>query len=313
MGGVHGRSGGRSDTLDIGTMKWPVLSWRETFAIRHFGWYSLHEAIERGVKMTTPVIWHFIKFFEKESYADQFMTGGLYLNTLAYFKEMESASCDGRMDSTEAVAMWWQPDDFVMNLRVSGIGDTEITKNDLVGPVSVSSDHHNNLNLFCLYALQPIGVECLQGKVDHALANDGEKGLQPRIDGRCFKFGKFAVIVHAVPFLNQLREALKGKGYKVIGKMVEYYDDEVFHGEIPMADIPFRKQKRFSYQREFRLCVDTCSQHDSPITIQIGDLSHISVKVDSGQLSRYFELTTQPVRSASRSIVSGLDPDSGAI
>src|SRR5689334_10920673 len=103
--------------------------------------------------MTAPMIWYLIKFFEEERYADQFMAGRLYLNTLAYFRKVESKDSDGRMDSTEAIAMWCQPDDFVMKLNVPGIGETEITKKDLAAPVSMSFDYHNYLHLFCLYAV----------------------------------------------------------------------------------------------------------------------------------------------------------------
>lgn len=188
------------------------------------------------------MIWYFIKFFAEESHADQFMAGELHLNTLAYFKEVESESSDGRMDSTEAVAMWWQPDDLVINLTVLGIGDVEITKKDLAGPVSTSFGYHNYLHLFCLYALHTTGSECVDGKIGCAPEDAEELQRQLKIDERCFKFGKFAVITPAVPFLNQLREALKSQGYKATAQLVEYYDDEVFHGEIPMADIPFRKQ-----------------------------------------------------------------------
>jgi hypothetical protein len=245
------------------------------------------------------MIWYFIKFCTEESHADQFMAGGLYLNTLGYFKERESQSCDGRMDSTEAVAVWWQADDLVMKLSVPGKGDTEITKKDLAGPISMSFGHHNNLHLLCLYALDSTGFERLNEKTDYAPEDADKRRRQLRIDARCFKLGKFAVVFHAVPFLDQLREALKGQGYMARGKLVEYYDDEVFHGEIPMADIPFRKQKRFSYQREFRLCVEPRTQQNSAITINIGDISHISAKVDSCRLSGHFELRPEPTRPAS--------------
>ena len=79
----------------------------------------------------------------------------------------------------------------------------------------------------------------------------------------------------AVPFLNQLRAALKSQGYRATGKLVDYYDDEKFHGQILLEDIPFRKQKRFSYQREFRVCVYPRIQLNAPITINIGDLSSV--------------------------------------
>lgn len=249
------------------------------------------------------MIWYFIKFFTEEHHADQFMAGGLYLNTLAYFKRVESEESDGRMDSTEGVAMWWQPRDFVMKLNVPGIGDTEITKADLAAPVSMAFDYHNYLHLFCLYALHTAGFESIDGKIDCAPEDVEELQRQIKIDERCFKFGKFAVITPAVPFLNQLREALKSQGYKAKGALMQYYDEETFHGEIPPKDIPFRKQKRFSYQREFRLCVDTRAQFNStptdPITINIGDISHICAKVDSSLLPGLIELKAEPALPAS--------------
>jgi hypothetical protein len=64
-------------------------------------------------------IWYFIKFFREEKHADQFMAGELYLNTLAHFKKVESESDDGRDDPTEAIAMWWQPDDISIKLRAN--------------------------------------------------------------------------------------------------------------------------------------------------------------------------------------------------
>jgi len=79
---------------------------------------------------------------------------------------------------------------------------------------------------------------------------------------------------------------------------VTYYDDETFHGEIPPKDIPFRKQKRFSYQHEFRLCIDAPTQQDTPITINIGDLSHICAKVEPSQLNSLFKLKLEPVKAA---------------
>ena len=241
------------------------------------------------------MIWYFIKFFTEERYANEFMAGALYLNTLAYFKKVESACSDGRIDSTEAVAMWWQPDDIIMNLNVPKMGiNLEITKKDLAAPVSASFSYHDYLHLFCLYAVHSTGFECIDGKFH--CGPDGAKDLQRqmKIDERCFKFGKFAVIMPAVPFLNQLRDALKSQGYRATGKLVEYYDDKKFHGQIPEKEIPFRKQKRFSYQREFRVCVYPRIQLTAPITINIGDLSSICARVESSRLPSLFQLKPDP-------------------
>lgn len=245
--------------------------------------------------MSSRIIWYFIKFFAEESHADQFMEGKLYLNTLGYFMKMESENGDGRMDSTEAVAVWWQPDDIVIKLNVPGVGGVDISKKDLAGPVSMAFDQHKYLHLFCLYAVYTTGYKCTNGQFECSPKDIEELGRQLTIDERCFKFGRFAVVVPAVPFLNQLVDALKHQGYVAKAKLVSYYDDTVFHGTIPTEEIPFRKQKRFSYQREFRVCVNTRIQQDSAISINIGDISRISAKVEAAQLPSLFKLKIESV------------------
>ncbi|MBB5374534.1 hypothetical protein [Acidocella aromatica] len=248
--------------------------------------------------MSVPNIWYLIKFFTEERYADQFMAGELYLNTLDYFRQVESADSDGRADLTEGIAMWWQPHDLVMKINFPGMGEVEITKNDLAGPVSMSFHHHNNLHLFCVYAIHTTGFEVIDGQLSLSPEQVDELQAQLQIDERCMQFGKFAVITPAVPFLAQLKTALAGEHHRAQAKLVEYYNEETFHGEIPLKEIPFRKQKRFSYQKEFRLCVfpRTSEEADnaSPITINIGDISHICAKVESSQLPELIQLKTEP-------------------
>ena len=184
--------------------------------------------------MSDAMIWYLIKFFSEEAHADQFIAGNLYLNRLSYFKRIEEEFGDGRPDATEAVAMWWQPDDFSMTLTVPGIGEVTITKADLAALVSMAYEHHDYLHIFCLYAVHTSGFSCVDGKIDYAPEEAEKLHNQLRIDERCFKFGKFAVITPAVPFLSQLKDALQRQGYRCQGKLVKYYDDEVFHGEIKL-------------------------------------------------------------------------------
>jgi hypothetical protein len=79
---------------------------------------------------------------------------------------------------------------------------------------------------------------------------------------------------------------------------VEYYDDETFSGAITENDIPFKKQKRFAHQREFRFCVDTGTRQNEPIKIDIGDISNISEKVDPATLHGRLQLTPDPPASS---------------
>ncbi len=117
-----------------------------------------------------------------------------------------------------------------------------------------------------------------------------EVGTPKRIDECCFKMGPFAVVVQAVPFVAQLKEALRRHGQKARAALVRYYDDETFHGSIDPQDIPFRKQKRFEYQQEFRICIETNTEGDDPLVLDIGDLSPIAAKIETSQLNDQFKV-----------------------
>ncbi len=238
------------------------------------------------------VIWYLVKFFSEERYADQFMDGTLYLNRLSFFKRIEEESNDGRPDANEAVAMWWQPDDISIKLKVSEIGDIEITQKDLAGPVSMSYDYHNYLHVFCMYAIHTSGFECVDGKIEY-LEDEAEiLKRQIEIDSRCLNFGKFAVITPATQFLDHLKESLRNADFVCKAKLVEYYDEELFHGEIEVKDIPFKKQKKFNYQNEFRICINPKTMDDEPICIKIGNIGHITAKIETDKINDLFQINS---------------------
>jgi hypothetical protein len=245
--------------------------------------------------MAGETIWHLVKFCAEESHADRFVAGDLFMNRLSFFKQLEAEFDDGRPDSTEAVAMWWQPHDFSMTLTVPGIGETTITKADLAGPVSMAFDHHNYFHIFCMYAVHTHGFASVDGKFNCTPEEAEELRRQIRIDERCLRFGKFAVVTPAVPFLAQLKGALQHQCWRGSGKLVRYYDEETFHGEIKIEDIPFSKQKRFSYQQEFRICIEPKTFDRDPVTINIGSIAAISAKIESLRLSDLLTLKTEPV------------------
>lgn len=241
------------------------------------------------------MIWYFIKFFEREEWADQFMAGHLYLNTLGYFKKMESAGSADRGDSTEAVAMWLQPHDVVMTLKVPKLQlETTITAKDLAAPVQVSSTYHDNLHILCLYAVHSDDAKIEGGKAKGTLQEMERLQQQLRVDPKCFEMGNYAVTIRAAPFLEQLRESLTRQHIAATGKLVSYYDDAVFHGEIPASEIPFNKQKRFSYQNEFRVCLNTPAPTAAALIVDIGDLSTISRKLAADQFQHFNEFEAAP-------------------
>ncbi len=232
---------------------------------------------------------HFIKFFSEERYADEFIRGRLYLNRLAYFKKLENELDDGRPDGHEAIAVWSQPKDLTIELNIPGIGRVTLTKADLAGPVSMALDYHDHLHVLCLYAFGTPGRITDDGNIDIGGMHEAELRGHLSIDERCLKFGAFAVVMAVTPFLSQLRTALERSGLRCLARLVEYYDEETFHGEIAPTDIPFKKQKRFAYQKEYRLCVQSKTKGDDPLIIDIGDISGISAKIESSRLNDLFQ------------------------
>lgn len=239
-------------------------------------------------------IQYLIKFFKEEAYANRFMAGELYLNTLSHFREMENERDDGRPDSAEGIATWWQPDDIIVRLSAPGIGETEITKKDLAAPVSTSFTYHDGVNVFCSYAVYLTGFQFTDHKIQCSENQAEEIRRQWRIDQRCLKFGRFAVVTPAGPFMSKLRASLMREGRKFEHKLVRYYDETTFHGAFPVAEIPFWKQKRFSYQREFRVCVYPKLIQNLAFTINIGDISDICRKEDAARLNDLLALKSEP-------------------
>jgi hypothetical protein len=239
--------------------------------------------------MSDYITTHFIKFFSEERYADEFIRGRLYLNRLAFFRKLENNLDDGRPDGNEAIAMWLQPNDLTIELNIAGIGPVSLTKADFAGPVSMAFDYHEHLHVLCLYAFGTPGTITNDGKIDIGAMSETELRRNLSIDQRCLKFGGFAVVMAVTPFLGQLRSALQRSGLPCRGRLVEYYDEETFHGEIAPIDIPFKKQKRFGYQKEYRLCVQSKTKGDDPLIIDIGDISSISAKIESSQINQLFQ------------------------
>jgi hypothetical protein len=98
-------------------------------------------------------------------------------------------------------------------------------------------------------------------------------------------------MVSAEKFLPHLRESLERSDYWFKADMVEYYDETTFHGDFQLEDVPFRKQSIFAYQKEFRVCLQTPTAGDEPITLEIGDVSSFAIKLRSADINASIKVT----------------------
>lgn len=231
----------------------------------------------------------FVKLFSNESHADQFIKGVLYMRRLRYFQQLEAPEKDdGRADAHEAPVSWHQPDRIELVLGFPGFDPIKIGKNDLAGPLFITRNFYSDMHLFCLTALSIPDPSLLQGGHDEVQAK-----LQAAIqlDARCLEFGPHAVIVSAERFLPHLRQSLERCNHWFKADIVDYYDETTFHGEFAAEDVPFRKQSRFAYQKEFRVCLQTPTAGDEPLTFEIGDMSNFAIKVRSADINASIKVT----------------------
>jgi len=235
-------------------------------------------------------VWYLIKFCENRDFAAQFIEGNLYMNRLSFFKndKNEDEHSKGRADSNEAVAHWWQPEDLIIKLNIHGIGEVTITNEDLAAPVTAGSDFHNHWHIFCMYAMWTDGFECIDGRIDYAKEDAEKLKAQLMIDERCFQLGEYAVVVPAVQFINRVKIACKEKQRRI--KLVDYFDGEKFNGSIDEVEIPFSKLDIFSYQKEFRICIDNQTKGDDPYILELGSIKEFSAIVKSSDLNALFKI-----------------------
>jgi hypothetical protein len=86
---------------------------------------------------------------------------------------------------------------------------------------------------------------------------------------------------------------MRQQGRQMEHDLVHYYDDTAFHGKIPGNRIPFYKQKRFEYQREYRIAVAPKLLGTEPLIMDIGDISHFCGKASSHKLNDLLQVNIE--------------------
>jgi len=216
--------------------------------------------------MSNPTIRFFVKTFTNALYANRFLDGLLYMNSIDYFVRQEESDSTGRGDCHESTCTWLQPDK--IQIEIFGI---PIDSGDLAGPVSMQLDRHLGQNIFCMHASYIGG----NAPSEFATTNAFEQHL--KIPQQNISLGQHSVVITNVrEFLSRVKAAATEKNVSLRGRLVDYYDPTTFHGHFADEDAPFNKQMHFSHQREYRLLVSRRENDASPYSLNIGNLRDIA-------------------------------------
>ena len=99
----------------------------------------------------------------------------------------------------------------------------------------------------------------------------------PTVDPRVIEFGDAALIIKTEDFLKRITGYANNNGHQFECRLVDYVPTD-FVGDTGL----FTKTEPFEYQSEWRLV--TYDGPGEPITLQLGNLSTISERIDSSEL-----------------------------
>lgn len=216
-----------------------------------------------------------VKFYESRVHADEFVGGRVFANRLSKHKQGPRDDVSGRIDPDEGTFLWAQPGRgqlIVNGMDMSG---------DLVAPIQMQKDWVNHLHVFCMRAADggDVNLDAL------SKANIAALREQLVISDRCLALGRHAVVVRDIPEFNRrMRAAAREKSYGIAWGRVRYYDPATIHGEFEDVESVFRKQSRYQFQREFRFVINSHSTGDSPLAMNIGTLSDITMRFRASEL-----------------------------
>ena len=228
------------------------------------------------------MIFFLVKFFAEERYADDFVRGKIYANSLSYFKEIEESDSN-RGDRHEGVLWWIQPDQIQLTLN-----DRTIPSSDFAGPLEMQSTWLSNQHVFCMYAAHSCDIDLRSITSEEEMPRLRER---IRIPNDCLHFGKFAVVVTVAPeFVRRVQLAATALGYRGRRGLVQYYDPDEFHGYFSESDAAFRKHRKYAHQQEYRFVFETPVEGDEPLILKVGDLSDVTMRIDSAEINDQLEL-----------------------
>jgi hypothetical protein len=191
----------------------------------------------------------------RKEHLESLRKGLLYMNPLAYFRSLEADQARG--DPHEGIDYIYQPGDceFVLETGIPGFEKIRGSAASGLASVQIRMQRTSSCNIFCMFAVtKPV-----------------EGPVFPKSD---YWFGdSFLIFTQTQEFLSRVAAAAKHRGLKYEGRLVQYYDEKKYTG----AAGRFSKPSSFSYQREYRIALETDGR--GPLCFEIGDLCEITSDV----------------------------------
>ena len=221
-----------------------------------------------------------MKLYEKKCYAKDLINGKLYANRMVRFVNWKGGGPAGRGDRLEGVFGLLQPGEgrefiikptYLIDRNVVPSSPNMLAPSEAAGPIEISVKQPERYVIFCITAISGCDFKSLISKSIGDLRE--QLGIsEESIEG----FGEHAVLIEAKPFIDRAVAAIKSKGYRQPHGLVRYYDYQTFNGFLPQM-ATFLKRDKYRDLREYRFTIDTGIRANHAVTLNVGDISDISV------------------------------------
>ena len=206
-----------------------------------------------------------VKLYDTKKYADAFLSGKLFANTVAHFKDLEDAKI--RRDEDEGAITLPLSESTRLTLTPSGDNPTlptlALTSSDLAAPPTLRPRWFDALNIFCMVLAD-------------AYMDDG--ALHCDIPPRAARFGSFAVaIFKGDEFIRRVKQAVEKRNWSLSYKQVTYYDPAVgIHTNINTLEPLFTKRDIYQAEQEYRFVIDRQLSLPTPLMLDVGPIHDIA-------------------------------------
>lgn len=201
------------------------------------------------------------------NYSDDFINGKLYLNSLEYYRGIESIINKTSVERNSAINDFREGAVASVNkkdLHKFNINWGKEITNNIIGNVYLLSETLKYIKVLCFYAF-------MYDKDSKTVFAPSEKLSQ-------FGATEAIIIIDTIEFFERVRRALDKRKTKIIAanhKFVDYYKDD----EETKILGAFNKREDFWWQQEYRFMFVEEPFSLEPTVLEIGDISDITIRI----------------------------------
>lgn len=225
----------------------------------------------------------FVKLFEAEDHANDFLSGKLYMNSIQGFKKWTDTAGELRGDPFEGIIALYQP------TKIEGIklGNHMIPASALATLIVMHGNELLKENVFCMYSLNSSGHDSVSSET----LKQFRRALE--LHESCFGLGKHCVVIlDARKFLERCLAAATNLNLDPPKmNLVRYFDESEFHGLLDPNFHSFQKRIQYQHQREYRIKINFKNISPEARILEVGDLSDIARLTNPEEFNSELEIS----------------------